>query len=54
VFWINLGFNSQDRFLSATPFYYGGGRTFPLTMLYSGGTVFMLPPPYEPRSCARR
>ena len=48
VFWINLGFNSQDRFLSATPFYYGGGRTFPLTMLYSGGTVFMLPPPYEP------
>src|SRR5258706_2577558 len=53
VFWINLGFNSQDRFLSATPFYYGGGRTFPLTMLYSGGTVFMLPPPYEPQAlCA--
>jgi acyl-CoA synthetase (AMP-forming)/AMP-acid ligase II len=53
VFWINLGFNSQDRFLSATPFYYGGGRTFPLTMLYSGGTVFMLPPPYAPEElCA--
>jgi acyl-CoA synthetase (AMP-forming)/AMP-acid ligase II len=53
VFWINLGFNSQDRFLSATPFYYGGGRTFPLTLLYSGGTVFMLPPPYEPQAlCA--
>ncbi|MSP97391.1 MAG: hypothetical protein EXR29_09260 [Betaproteobacteria bacterium] len=48
VFWINLGFNSQDRFLSATPLYYGGGRTFALMMLYSGGTVFMLPPPYEP------
>ena len=48
VFWINLGFNSQDRFLSATPLYYGGGRTFPLTMLYSGGTVVMMPPPYEP------
>jgi acyl-CoA synthetase (AMP-forming)/AMP-acid ligase II len=48
VFWINLGFHSQDRFLSATPFYYGGGRTFPLTMLYSGGTVYMLPPPYDP------
>jgi len=48
VFWINLGFNSQDRFLSATPFYYGGGRTFPLTMLYAGGTTFLLPPPYEP------
>jgi acyl-CoA synthetase (AMP-forming)/AMP-acid ligase II len=48
VFWINLGFNSQDRFLSATPFYYGGGRTFALVMLYSGGTVYMLPPPYGP------
>jgi long-chain acyl-CoA synthetase len=50
VFWINLGFNSQDRFLSATPLYYGGGRTFPLTMLYTGGTTFMLPPPYEPEA----
>lgn len=50
VFWINLGFNSQDRFLSATPLYYGGGRTFPMTMLYSGGTCFMLPPPYEPEA----
>jgi acyl-CoA synthetase (AMP-forming)/AMP-acid ligase II len=48
VFWINLGFNSQDRFLCCTPLYYGGGRTFPLTMLYSGGTTVMLPPPYEP------
>ena len=48
VFWINLGFNSQDRFLSATPLYYGGGRTFPLAMLYMGATVYMLPPPYEP------
>ena len=48
VFWINLGFNSQDRFLSATPLYYGGGRTFPLMMLYSGATVVMLPPPHQP------
>jgi acyl-CoA synthetase (AMP-forming)/AMP-acid ligase II len=47
VFWINLGFNSQDRFLSATPLYYGGGRTFALAMLYTGATVYMLPPPYE-------
>ena len=47
VFSINLGFHSQDRFLSATPLYYGGGRTFALAMLYMGGTVVMLPPPYE-------
>jgi len=48
VMWLNLGFNSQDRFLSATPLYYGGGRSFALLMLYSGATVFMLPPPHEP------
>ncbi|MBI3375250.1 MAG: AMP-binding protein [Betaproteobacteria bacterium] len=48
VMWVNLGFNSQDRFLSATPLYYGGGRTFALLMLHSGGTVFMFPPPCEP------
>lgn len=48
VFSINLGFHSQDRFLSATPLYYGGGRTFALATLYMGGTVCMLPPPYEP------
>ena len=48
VFSINLGFHSQDRFLSATPLYYGGGRTFALAMLYMGGTVVMLPPPNEP------
>ncbi len=53
VFWINLGFNSQDRFLSGTPLYYGGGRTFPLMMLYSGATVVMQPPPHEPQElCA--
>lgn len=50
VSWINLGFNSQDRFLSATPLYYGGGRTFALAMLYTGATVYMLPPPYEPEA----
>ena len=54
VHWINLGFNSQDRYLSATPFYYGGGRTFAMSRLYSGGTVFLLPPPTSRKSCARR
>jgi acyl-CoA synthetase (AMP-forming)/AMP-acid ligase II len=50
VFWINLGFNSRDRFLSATPLYYGGGRTFTLATLHTGGTVHLLPPPYEPQA----
>ncbi len=51
--WINLGFNSEDRFMASTPFYYGGGRTFAMLMLYSGGTVVLFPPPYEPEQlCA--
>jgi len=50
---INLGFNSEDRFVSATPLYYGGGRTFAMLMLFLGGTVIMFPPPYEPEAlCA--
>jgi long-chain acyl-CoA synthetase len=49
VQWINLGFNSQDRFMAATPLYFGGGRTYAMLNLYTGGTVYMLPPPYEPQ-----
>lgn len=48
VMWMNLGFNSQDRYVSATPLYFGGGRTFAMLMLYSGATLVMVPPPYEP------
>lgn len=48
VFWINLGFNSQDRYVSATPLYFGGGRGFAMAMLHSGGTVCLFPPPYAP------
>ncbi len=51
--WINLGFNAQDRFVTGTPLYYGGGRTFSILTLYSGGTLVMFPPPYEPEElCA--
>lgn len=46
--WINLGLNAQSRFVSATPLYFGGGRTFALSQLFSGGTVILFPPPYEP------
>ena len=46
--WINLGLNGQDRFICATPLYFGGGRTFAMSVLFSGGTVVMLPPPWEP------
>ena len=46
--WVSLGFNQHDRYLSATPLYFGGGRSFTMGSLYSGATVIMFPPPYKP------
>jgi acyl-CoA synthetase (AMP-forming)/AMP-acid ligase II len=46
--WINLGLNGRHRYISATPLYFGGGRTFAMSVLFSGGTVIMHPPPYQP------
>jgi acyl-CoA synthetase (AMP-forming)/AMP-acid ligase II len=48
VHWLDVGFTSHDRFVSATPLYFGGGRAFALSMLVAGGTVLMFPPPYSP------
>lgn len=47
---INIGFNTHDRYVSATPLYFGGGRTYAMLMLYIGGTVTLYPPPYEPQA----
>ena len=47
-YWIDMGLNARDVYVSATPLYYGGGRTFALALLYAGATVHMFPPPYEP------
>ena len=46
--WVTLGFNQHDRYLSATPLYFGGGRSFTMGCLFTGSTVIMYPPPYEP------
>jgi acyl-CoA synthetase (AMP-forming)/AMP-acid ligase II len=48
VYWLDLTFNAQDRFISATPLYFGGGRGFTLSMLFGGGTVHLFPPPFKP------
>jgi long-chain acyl-CoA synthetase len=48
VHWLDAGFTSHDRFVSATPLYFGGGRAFALSMLVAGATVLMYPPPYSP------
>ena len=46
--WINLGLNGRDRFICATPLYFGGGRTFAMSVLFSGGTLILKPPPCAP------
>jgi acyl-CoA synthetase (AMP-forming)/AMP-acid ligase II len=48
VYWLNLGFSSYERYVSATPLYFGGGRGFAWAILFAGATVFLYPPPFEP------
>jgi acyl-CoA synthetase (AMP-forming)/AMP-acid ligase II len=46
--WVGLGFNNADRYLVATPLYFGGGRAFAMSFLAAGATVIFCPPPVEP------
>ncbi|MCE2491464.1 MAG: AMP-binding protein [Alphaproteobacteria bacterium] len=46
--WVTLGLNEHDRFLCATPLYFGGARGYTLSYLFMGGTVMVFPPPYTP------
>lgn len=39
--WVGMGFNAADRYLLATPLYFGGGRSFAMSTLAAGGTVVM-------------
>jgi acyl-CoA synthetase (AMP-forming)/AMP-acid ligase II len=50
--WINLGLNARSRYVCATPLYFGGGRTFTLSVLFSGGQVSFCVPPFEPEELA--
>ncbi len=50
--WIDLGLNARETYVSATPMYFGGGRTFSMSLLFSGGTVVLFPPPYQARDLA--
>ena len=48
-----MDLNSNDRYLSATPLFFGAGRTFAMSVLFSGGTVVLFPPPFQPEAlCA--
>jgi len=44
----SLGFNAADRFLTATPLYFGGGRSFSVSQLVMGATLVLHCPPYKP------
>ena len=47
---VTLTFAEHDRYLNATPLYFGGGRSFSMSALYAGATVILFPPPYEPEA----
>jgi acyl-CoA synthetase (AMP-forming)/AMP-acid ligase II len=44
VYWLNLGLDAQDVYVSVTPLYFGGGRGFTMAMLFAGATVSILSP----------
>jgi acyl-CoA synthetase (AMP-forming)/AMP-acid ligase II len=46
--WVGIGFNSTDRYLLATPLYFGAGRSFGMSFLAAGGSVVFCPPPMTP------
>ena len=46
--WAELGLGSRERYINATPLYFGGGRAFSMSSLYAGSTVVLCPPPYTP------
>lgn len=52
IYSISLTFNENDRFMTATPLYFGGGRYMTMAYLFMGATVVLYPPPYEPRDLA--
>ena len=45
--WVTMTFNAQDRFLLATPLYFGGGRSFAMSFVAAGATVVLAPPPHR-------
>ncbi len=50
--WIDLGLNARETYVSATPLYFGGGRTFCMSLLFCGGTAIIFPPPFKPHELA--
>lgn len=46
--WRTIGYGADDCFAILTPFYFGAGRSFGMSLLCAGGTVRIAPPPLTP------
>lgn len=46
--WVTMRFDGSDRYMVATPLYFGGGRSFAMSFLVAGATLIFCPPPQEP------
>ncbi len=46
--WKAIGYGADDCFAVLTPFYFGAGRSFGMSLLAAGGTVMIAPPPMKP------
>ena len=53
IYAVSLNFNEADRFMAATPLYFGGGRFMTMAYLFMGASVVLKPPPYEAQDLAR-
>jgi acyl-coenzyme A synthetase/AMP-(fatty) acid ligase len=53
IYAVSLTFNDADRFMAATPLYFGGARYMTMAYLFMGATVLIFPAPYEPEALAR-
>ncbi len=46
--WHAIGYGDDDCFAVLTPFYFGAGRSFGMSLLVAGGSVLIAPPPMKP------
>ena len=53
IYTISLTFNDGDRFITATPLYFGGARYMTMAYLFMGATVVIFPAPYRPEDLVR-
>jgi acyl-CoA synthetase (AMP-forming)/AMP-acid ligase II len=53
IYTISLTFNEADRFMAATPLFFGGARYMTLAYLFMGATVVLQPAPYTAEELAR-